>query len=51
MSLPQPQDRKSSTLWQLHRIDPKVPVEESLAPGRQKEGKIRHVGLQRSEGR
>lgn len=34
-------------LWQLHRIDPKVPVEESLAPiaQLQKEGKIRHVGL------
>jgi pyridoxine 4-dehydrogenase len=34
-------------LWQLHRIDPKVPVEDSLAPiaKLQKEGKIRHVGL------
>jgi pyridoxine 4-dehydrogenase len=34
-------------LWQLHRIDPKVPVEESLEPIKklQKEGKIRHVGL------
>jgi len=34
-------------LWQLHRIDPNVPVEESLAPiaKLQKEGKIRHVGL------
>src|SRR6195952_450597 len=34
-------------LWQLHRIDPKVPVEESLAPivRAQKQGKIRHVGL------
>jgi len=34
-------------LWQLHRIDAKVPVEESLAPiaKMQKEGKIRHVGL------
>jgi pyridoxine 4-dehydrogenase len=34
-------------LWQLHRIDPKVPVEESLgAIARlQKQGKIRHVGL------
>ncbi|HZL28334.1 MAG TPA: aldo/keto reductase [Acidobacteriaceae bacterium] len=34
-------------LWQLHRIDPNVPVEESLAPIAkfQKEGKIRHVGL------
>lgn len=34
-------------LWQLHRIDPKVPVEESLAPiaKLQKQGKIRHIGL------
>lgn len=34
-------------LWQLHRVDPKVPVEESLAPivKLQKQGKIRHVGL------
>jgi pyridoxine 4-dehydrogenase len=34
-------------LWQLHRIDPKVPVEESLgAIARlQEQGKIRHVGL------
>ena len=34
-------------LWQLHRIDPKVPVEESLGAIRemQKQGKIRHVGL------
>jgi pyridoxine 4-dehydrogenase len=34
-------------LWQLHRIDPKVPVEESLEPiaKMQKEGKIKHVGL------
>jgi pyridoxine 4-dehydrogenase len=34
-------------LWQLHRFDPKVPVEESLAPiaRLQKQGKIRHVGL------
>lgn len=34
-------------LWQLHRIDPKVPVEESLAPIKefQKHGKIRHIGL------
>ncbi|HEY1732204.1 MAG TPA: aldo/keto reductase [Terriglobales bacterium] len=37
----------SIALWQLHRIDPKVPVEESLAPiaKLQKQGKIRHVGL------
>lgn len=34
-------------LWQLHRIDPKVPVEESLGEiaKLQAEGKIRHVGL------
>jgi len=34
-------------LWQLHRIDPKVPVEESLGIIKdfQKAGKIRHVGL------
>ncbi len=34
-------------LWQLHRFDPKVPVEESLGEiaRLQKEGKIRHVGL------
>lgn len=34
-------------LWQLHRIDSQVPVEESLEPiaRLQKEGKIRHVGL------
>ncbi len=34
-------------LWQLHRIDPKTPVEESLEPivKFQKEGKIRHIGL------
>jgi aryl-alcohol dehydrogenase-like predicted oxidoreductase len=34
-------------LWQLHRFDPNVPVEESLAPiaKLQEQGKIRHVGL------
>ena len=34
-------------LWQLHPIDPKVPVEESLGviAELQKQGKIRHVGL------
>ncbi len=34
-------------LYQLHRIDPKVPVEESLGALKdaQKEGKIRHIGL------
>ncbi len=39
--------RDSLDLWQLHRIDPKVPVAESLAPiaKLQKQGKIKHVGL------
>jgi pyridoxine 4-dehydrogenase len=34
-------------LWQLHRIDPQVPVGESLRAiaKLQQEGKIRHVGL------
>lgn len=34
-------------LWQLHRIDPNVPVEETLAPVAEavKAGKIKHVGL------
>jgi pyridoxine 4-dehydrogenase len=34
-------------LWQLHRIDPKVPVAESLGAIKelQNQGKIRHVGL------
>ena len=34
-------------LWQLHRIDRKVPVEESLGAIKkmQEQGKIRHVGL------
>ena len=34
-------------LWQLHRIDPKVPVEESLGAMKraQRAGKIRHIGL------
>jgi pyridoxine 4-dehydrogenase len=34
-------------LWQLHRIDPKVPVEDTLAPVADavKAGKIRFVGL------
>jgi aryl-alcohol dehydrogenase-like predicted oxidoreductase len=34
-------------LYQLHRIDPKVPVEESLGALKemQKVGKIRHIGL------
>ncbi|MES2392401.1 MAG: aldo/keto reductase [Acidobacteriota bacterium] len=39
--------RDSLDLWQLHRIDPKVPVEESLDAIKQlqTQGKIRHVGL------
>ena len=34
-------------LYQLHRVDPKVPMEESLGvlKDAQKQGKIRHVGL------
>jgi pyridoxine 4-dehydrogenase len=34
-------------LWQLHRIDTQVPVEESLKPivKLQKAGKIKHIGL------
>jgi aryl-alcohol dehydrogenase-like predicted oxidoreductase len=34
-------------LWQLHRVDPKTPLEESLGAARrlQKQGKIRHIGL------
>jgi len=34
-------------LWQLHRIDEQVPVEESLGAIKklQEQGKIRHVGL------
>ncbi len=34
-------------LWQLHRIDPKTSLEESLTAARrlQEQGKIRHIGL------
>jgi aryl-alcohol dehydrogenase-like predicted oxidoreductase len=34
-------------LWQLHRIDPRVPVEESLGAAKklQQQGKIHHIGL------
>ncbi len=34
-------------LWQLHRIDPKTPVEESLGAVKKLKdaGKIRHIGL------
>jgi len=39
--------KETIDLWQLHRIDPKVPVEESLgaAVKLQKQGKIRFIGL------
>jgi aryl-alcohol dehydrogenase-like predicted oxidoreductase len=39
--------RAQIDLWQLHRIDPKVPVEETLGPVADavKAGKIKHVGL------
>jgi pyridoxine 4-dehydrogenase len=39
--------RERIDLWQLHRIDPKVPVEESLGVIKrlQEQGKIQHVGL------
>jgi pyridoxine 4-dehydrogenase len=39
--------RDTLDLWQLHRIDPKVPVAESLGAIKklQEEGKIRFVGL------
>jgi pyridoxine 4-dehydrogenase len=39
--------QESLDLWQLHRIDPKTPVEESLGAVKelQKQGKIRHIGL------
>jgi aryl-alcohol dehydrogenase-like predicted oxidoreductase len=39
--------RDTLDLWQLHRIDPKTPVEESLSVIKdfQKQGKIHHVGL------
>ena len=38
---------QSLPLWQLHRIDPKTPLEESLgaAAKLQAQGKIRHIGL------
>jgi pyridoxine 4-dehydrogenase len=39
--------RDQIDLWQLHRIDPQVPVEETLGPVAEavKAGKIKHVGL------
>ncbi|WP_158800019.1 aldo/keto reductase [Pedobacter sp. L105] len=38
---------KTIDLWQLHRIDPNVPLEDTLAPVVEavKAGKIKHVGL------
>ena len=43
--------REQIDLWQLHRIDPKVPVEETLAPVAEavKDGKIRFVGLSEAD--
>jgi len=39
--------RERIDLYQLHRIDPRVPMEESLGAlqALQKDGKIRHIGL------
>jgi pyridoxine 4-dehydrogenase len=39
--------KETLDLWQLHRIDPKVPVEESLGAVKklQEQGKIRFIGL------
>lgn len=39
--------RDQIDLWQLHRVDPNVPVEETLGPVVEavKAGKIKHVGL------
>jgi len=39
--------KEAIQLWQLHRIDPKTPVEESLGAMKemQKQGKIHHIGL------
>jgi len=38
---------KQITLWQLHRVDPRVPIEETLAPVAEalKSGKVKYVGL------
>ena len=38
---------KQIDLWQLHRFDPKVPIEDTLGPvvDAVKAGKIKHVGL------
>ena len=47
MSLRLLRKRIACKLWQLHRIDPKTPVEESLGAVKamQDAGKIRHIGL------
>jgi pyridoxine 4-dehydrogenase len=39
--------KKQIELWQLHRVDPKVPVEETLGPvvDAVADGKIKYVGL------
>jgi aryl-alcohol dehydrogenase-like predicted oxidoreductase len=39
--------KETIQLWQLHRIDPTTPVEESLGAIKdlQKQGKIQHIGL------
>jgi len=39
--------KETIQLWQLHRIDPRTPVEESLGAIKdlQKQGKIQHIGL------
>ena len=42
---------KQIQLWQLHRVDPKIPVEETLAPVSEAvaAGKIKYVGLSEVE--
>ena len=44
---PAPPEGRAIDLWQLHRIDPKVPRDEQFGviADMQKEGLIRHVGL------
>lgn len=40
-------EKKQLQLWQLHRVDPHIPIEETLAPVVEavKAGKIKYVGL------
>jgi len=40
-------EKEQLQLWQLHRVDPRIPIEETLAPVVEavKAGKIKHVGL------